>query len=183
VTSFNGHASSIVSPPLAALMDSTIKFTACDLEGMPVAHQLPRPGAPHSDSRTFRTNISGSAAHPTVGIVYEAGGRYSIQLRPASPGDFQLRLELVDPSTGEATPVSNHAACCHFLLPRPPGHSQRLTSCVQVGETLVLTATWPCQAGSRPNPGNLGDSRCRPCDGVRWAFVGDTTCWRYRTAS
>ena len=129
---------------------TTLSFTACDFDGLPVSRVLPRPGDPRRFDATL-ARASGNAlpsasAEPAfdLEVEYVAGGLYYAHVTVLRGlGEFELRLELGGESILYGQPVN--------------------VSCADGQVALDDGLTCGCDAGEQANADPDAELPCSPC--------------------
>ena len=156
-TPSGGAACSSALPP-SLDVDTTVgderrvAFTACDVDHLPVAHQLPS----LSDPRTFKASLEAYGATSSVAIKYSGDGTYDVLLTLQTHGRFTLSLRL----EAAVIALSGRATCPTGREPLPGGF------CGCSDGTFESTGTGtcePCQTGTSSVAGGVGASACSIC--------------------
>ena len=95
--------SRLIYVPLIVGVGSSVLFTACDIENLPVAHGLPSP----TDDRRFTASLNSDGKQLTP--TYLGGGTYEIIVQVGTRGTHSLSVEL--DSTEAVASLSMQAAC------------------------------------------------------------------------
>eukprot|EP00966_Prymnesium_polylepis_P025979 598893-Prymnesium_polylepis.1 len=114
-----------------------VGFTACDVDNIPVEHQLPS----RTDERSFsaRLNASYGTEQSVPSIDYSGGGQYEVLLDVPRHGDFAVELKLGGMPAAQLTGV---AECSSERVPLPGG----VCGC-RAGFTEQRGRCSPCAAG------------------------------------
>ena len=97
-------------PVSMRLLDAvSLDFTACDVEGLPVAHHVPLltrfDGNRHFEAILTNDTWNGSVAIQQEVSALSSAGMYTVSVQPSTIGNFTLWLFLIDDDTGRATAV------------------------------------------------------------------------------
>ena len=146
-------STALISQPLREAL--TLPFTACDLDGLPVAHQIPS----NSDARAFSVSVdrqhgvatSSDGAEYTVGVHYIANGRYELRLELLMRRNFTVTLLLGDADVG----------------------TLRISGICPRGETALLDGQCGCSAGTVYKTSTM---LCVLCETSTWSQPGAATC-------
>ncbi|KAL1519826.1 hypothetical protein AB1Y20_023332 [Prymnesium parvum] len=158
-----GRARGVCTPPspAASSRNTTVgvlqrlPFTACDVDGLPVEHQLPAP----TDPRRFTASFSAEgAAAAAARVEYVGAGVYEALLTPQSHGAFSVTLSLgaVPRATLSAT-----ATCGAERVPMPLGRCGCPAGLFQLAEAGPCE---PCPATTTSFVGAVGRDGCDACN-------------------
>eukprot|EP00966_Prymnesium_polylepis_P173999 4025720-Prymnesium_polylepis.1 len=156
-------------------VQSSASFTACDIERIPVDHQLPSP----TDPRSFAVSLNASAQHHAASsrIEYYHGGIYDIYFTVPTHGAFTIELRLAGAPIallvggaacpGDRVPLSDGSCGCRMgSSPAPIDSLLGLPPCepCPINTFKQLHGHEPCQScppgHHQPTPGS---SSCVPC--------------------
>ena len=102
------------------LDDVRLDFTACDVEGLPVAHHVPLLTRSDGNRHFEATLTNGSVTIQQDVSALSSGGMYTVSVQPSTIGNFTLWLFLVDDDTGRTTAVHDsvpvEARCPSYLV-------------------------------------------------------------------
>ena len=156
------HSSTaIISQPMHTVL--TVPFTACDLDGLPVAHRLPST----SDARAFSVSLhhqdgveaSSSGTEYTAGVHYLANGRYELRLELLVRRNFTVTLLLGDQQVGVQQAV--RAVCPATKEPLPNGFDCGCQRGSIFNEETALCE--PCPVGHYGSEQRGAEAACLPC--------------------
>lgn len=150
-----------------------VSFTACDVDGLPVAHSLPTSRQPLPDPRAFTAALLDEANGETaVDVVHVGDGVYEARVNPRRLGRQWLRLYLgvagetrADATPGEGAAVITVGCAKGFIIDATDstctcdaGH-QRETVVDATGKSFDECV--PCAPGSAKE--GVGDGPCVAC--------------------
>jgi len=131
-----------------------VAYTACDIDDLPVDHQLPT----QSDNRRFSAQLtSATSTKESVRIEYLGSGVYEILLRVSVHGEYSVQLLL---DGADAARLVGYATCPEDRVPLAEG------TCGCRRGFFQLTEQEPCErcpSGTSSPNGALGREACDVC--------------------
>jgi predicted outer membrane repeat protein len=158
---------------LALNMKRVLYFTACDVDGFPVAQSVPKA----DDGRAFSVSVKspyslGASLHPHASSPTFVGiGQYEVELTLKAAGSYTIALHLG--ATDVASELTIHAVCPSDF---PMTSNNSATGCgCEPGKAELGRQCVSCAAGTYTNV--AGATQCLPCPaGFAQPLDGSHSC-------
>ena len=152
------QARPIVLEPLPLSSTGRVWFASCDIDFLPVQHQLPASTDTRQEPRRFLATLSDGNRQGAPSIDYVGNGQYSVSLvAPETTGEYNLTVHL-DGALVSGSALSMSVICQVGRYPMPGGEH---CGCPRGMAALPDGGCAGCGAGTFK--GSVSDEQCSSC--------------------